>query len=345
MSDMKKIKVITDKRADAIHLYVQALLPHLGSSDVTVELVVLQNNTFRNRYLNFILQLFNTIRLILNVRKEDIILFTDPLSVNLLASLFITNKKYAIFYHYEEEPFYYRFLPFLTYQKVLSGLDGLICISTFSLTQLISLGVRTEKSKVIWGGVDHLVFKPTSEISFDDDYLLSIGSEEPRKNMENLLQAFHILLKKYPELKLVKAGATSLKNRQMTLKHVDELELGDKVVFLDYVEERELPALYSGARLLLFPSLVEGLGMPILEAMASGCPVVTSNRSPMADLVNSEFLTADPENPIDISLVCDRILSDNSHRIAMIEQGLARSDQFTWEKTARQIFEFVTSES
>jgi glycosyltransferase involved in cell wall biosynthesis len=79
--------------------------------------------------------------------------------------------------------------------------------------------------------------------------------------------------------------------------------------------------------------------------MASGCPVVTSNRSPMADLVNSEFLTADPENPIDISLVCDRILSDNSHRIAMIEQGLARSDQFTWEKTARQIFEFVTSES
>jgi glycosyltransferase involved in cell wall biosynthesis len=345
MSDMKKIKVIQDKRADAIHLYVQALLPHLGSSDVTVELVVLESDTFRNKYLNFVLQLINTIRLILNVRKEDTILFTDPLSVNLLASLFIANKKYAIFYHYEEEPFYYRFFPFLSYKKVLSKLDGLICISSFSFTQLITLGVRTHKSKVIWGGVDHELFKPTLSETHPYDYVLSIGSEEPRKNMYNLLQAFRILLHDYPALKLIKIGKPSPKNRLTTLGYVEKLGLGDKVVFLDHVEEGELPALYSSARLLLFPSLVEGLGMPILEAMASGCPVVTSNRSPMADLVNSELLTADPENPIDISQVCHRILSDNSHRIAMIEQCLARSAQFTWEKTARQIFEFVTSES
>ena len=345
MSDMKKIKVIADKRADAIHLYVQALLPHLGTSDVNIELVVLQNDYFRSKYLNFVLQIVNTFRLIQNVRKEDIILFTDPLSLNLLASLFISNKKYAIFYHYDADPFYYRFFPFLSYQKVLSKLDGLICISSFSFTQLITLGVRTDKSKVIWGGVDHELFKPTLSETLPYDYVLSIGSEEPRKNMENLLQAFQILLEDYPALKLVKVGKPSPKNRLATLRYVEKLNLIDNVIFLDYVVEADLPALYSGARLLLFPSLLEGLGMPILEAMASGCPVVTSNRSPMAELVDSELLTANPESPLDISIACKLILSDDSLRNFTIEKGLARSNQFTWENTAREIYAFVISEN
>ncbi len=342
---MKRIKVVTDKRTDAIHLYVQALLPHLDSFEVEIDLVILNNDIFRNKYLNFILQIINTFRLILKVRRKDIILFTDPLSLNLLASLFIANKKYSIFYHYEADPFYYRLLPFFSYQKVLSKLDGLICISNFSLTQLTSLGISSDKSKVIRSGVDRTLFKPSFSKPFQFDYVLSIGSEEPRKNMENLLRAFLILLDDYPALKLVKAGATSLKNRQMTLKYVNELNLVDKVIFLDYVEENELPTLYSGARLLLFPSLLEGLGMPILEAMASGCPVVTSNRNPMAELVDSDQSTADPESPTDIFEACKQILSDESHRNAMIQKGLVRSSQFNWDDTARRILEFMTAES
>jgi glycosyltransferase involved in cell wall biosynthesis len=345
MSDMKKIKVVTDRRADAIHLYIQALLPYMGTSEIGVELVVLRNDVFQNRYLNFVLQILNTIKLILKIRRDDIILFTDPLSVNLLASLFISNKKYTIFYHHESDPFYYRFLPSLSYKKVLNNLDGLICISSFSLTQLITLGVSTDKCRVIWGGVDHLVFKPSSVSNFQFDYVLSIGSEEPRKNMGNLLRAFQILLADYPELRLVKVGNTSTINRMATLRYVEELNLVDRIIFLDFVEEEELPTLYSGARLLLFPSLLEGLGMPILEAMACGCPVVTSNRNPMAELVDSEDLTANPENPIDIAKVCNLILLDDSHRNAIIEKGLARSKQFTWQSTAQQMFEFVTSKN
>jgi glycosyltransferase involved in cell wall biosynthesis len=345
MSDMKMIKVVTDRRADAIHLYIQALLPYMGTSEIGVELVVLRNDIFRNRYLNFVLQILNTIKLILGIRKDDIVLFADPLSLNLLASLFISNKKYAIFYHYDKVPFYYRFFPFLSFQKVLSNLDGLICISSFSLAQLTTLGVSTGKCKVIWGGVDHLVFKPSSARSFQFDYVLSVGSEEPRKNMENLLRAFLILLDEYPELKLVKVGKTSTKNRIATLRYVEELNLVVRTIFLDYVEEEELPALYSGAQLLLFPSLLEGLGMPILEAMATGCPVVTSNRSPMAELVDSELTIANPESPIDIAKVCNLILLDDSHRNAIIEKGLARSNQFTWQSTAQQMFEFVTSKN
>ena len=163
--------------------------------------------------------------------------------------------------------------------------------------------------------------------------------------MENLLQAFQILLEDYPALKLVKVGKPSPKNRLATLRYVEKLNLIDNVIFLDYVVEADLPALYSGARLLLFPSLLEGLGMPILEAMASGCPVVTSNRSPMAELVDSELLTANPESPLDISIACKLILSDDSLRNFTIEKGLARSNQFTWENTAREIYAFVISEN
>lgn len=345
MSGKKKIKVVTEKRTDAIHLYVRALISHLEKYSVDIDLIVLNNNVFRNRYLNFILHLINTFKLIFRVGKEEVVLFTDPSSLNLLASLFITNKKYAIFYHYEAEPFFYRFLPFLSFRKVLSSLDGLICISNFSKTQLTSLGISSDRSKVIRGGVDQELFKPVSIKPFQFDYILSIGSEEPRKNMKNLLLAFQILLEDYPSLKLVKAGKANAKNRHATLRYIDDLNLVDNVIFLDYVEEKELPALYSGARLLLFPSLLEGLGMPILEAMACGCPVVTSNRNPMAELVDSEQLTADPENPIDISRVCKRILSNESNRNAIIQKSLVRSHQFAWDVTARQIFEFMTTKN
>ena len=335
------ITVVLESRTDAIHLYIQSLLSQLVKKGVAVDLILQNNSVFRNRYLNLALNLKNTFVLFFQIRKKEIVLFTDPLSLNLLTSLLTTNKKYAIFYHYDSIPFFYRFLPLIKFKKVLSKLDGLICISNFSHTQLTTLGVGSDKSRVIWGGVDHEVFKPSSLQTFEFDYILSIGSEEPRKNMENLLRAFRILLQDFPSLILVKVGKASSSNRNVTLKYIEELDLVDKVIFLDYVAEKDLPSLYSGARLLLFPSLMEGLGMPILEAMACGCPVVTSNRSPMADLVDSEELSADPKNPMDISNVCKRILSNELHRTTIIQKSLARSQQFTWDDTAQQILEFM----
>ena len=345
MGGKRTITVVLESRTDAIHLYIQSLLAQLGKKGVAVNLIVQNNIVFRNRYLNFALNLKNTFVLFFQIRKRGVVLFTDPLSLNLLTSLFIASKKFAFFYHYESDPFYYRFLPFVSYQKVLNNLDGLICISNFSRTQLTTLGVGSDKSEVIWGGVDHEVFKPSSLQTFEFDYILSIGSEEPRKNMENLLRAFQILLQDFPMLKLVKAGKASSSNREMTLKYIELLNLVDNVIFLDYVAEHDLPALYSGAQLLLFPSLIEGLVMPILEAMACGCPVVTSNRSPMADLVDSDEMTADPENPVDISNVCKRILSNELHRTTIIQKSLARSQQFTWDDTAQQVLEFMLNKN
>jgi glycosyltransferase involved in cell wall biosynthesis len=109
------------------------------------------------------------------------------------------------------------------------------------------------------------------------------------------------------------------------------------------IEEKDLPKLYSGAKLLLFPSLLEGFGLPIVEAMACGCPVVTSNRNPMQELVGPEQLTIDPLNPDEIARICKVILSDNSYRNAMIQKGLERSKKFNWEITAKDTYDFITS--
>ena len=346
MGGKRTITVVLESRTDAIHLYIQSLLFQLGKKGFAVNLIVQNNSVFRNRYLNFALNFKNTFVLFFQIRKRGVVLFTDPLSLNLLTSLFIASKKFAFFYHYESDPFYYRFLPFVSYQKVLNNLDGLICISNFSRTQLTTLGVGSDKSQVIWGGVDHEVFKPSSLKTFEFDYILS--------NFLNYYYTAYKLcellgetkyLQDFPMLKLVKAGKVSSSNREMTLKYVEHLNLVDNVIFLDYVAEHDLPALYSGAQLLLFPSLIEGLGMPILEAMACGCPVVTSNRSPMADLVDSDELTANPENPMDISNVCKRILSNELHRNTIIRKSLARSQQFTWDDTAQQVLEFMSTES
>ena len=92
------------------------------------------------------------------------------------------------------------------------------------------------------------------------------------------------------------------------------------------------------------PSLLEGFGLPIVEAMACGCPVVTSNRNPMQELVGPEQLTIDPLNPDEIARICKVILSDNSYRNAMIQKGLERSKKFNWEITAKDTYDFITAE-
>ena len=341
MTDRINIKIITEKRSDAIHICNESLILNLKKENDNIEVVSLNNKIFKNSFLNFVLEIINTIKVIFVTNKDDIILFTDPLSFNIIASLFIRNKKYAIFYHYENNPFYYKFIPFVSYEKILSKLDGIICISNFSLSQLIPLGIDTDKCKVVYYGLDHELFRPSPSDRYSFDYILCVGSEEPRKNMGNILKSFQLLKKDFPNLKLLKVGRASSKNRSETIRHVKELQLMESVIFTDYVEEKELPKIYSAAKLLLFPSLLEGFGLPIVEAMACGCPVVTSNRNPMKELIGSEQHTVDPLNPEDIATACKKILSDHEYRNSVIHKGLIRAREFDWEKTSTEIYAYL----
>jgi len=344
MTNKITLKVITEKRSDAIYICNKSLIQNLQKKDADIKVIFLNNRLLQSSLFNFILGVVNTIRIISMINRNDIVLFTDPLSFNLLASILIPNKKYVIFYHYEKDPFYYKYLPFISYKKVLDKFNGIICISNFALSQLDSLGVNIKKCRAIYYGIDHSLFKPSTSKTYPYDYILSVGSEEPRKNMENVLKTFQILIKDYPNLKLLKVGEANGHNRKKTMHYIEELQLTKSVIFTDYVKEEELPQIYSGAKLLLFPSLLEGFGLPIVEAMACGCPVITSDRNPMKELVGTEQYTVNPLDPNDIAAECKKILLDDVYRQTLIDNGLLRAKGFNWEKTANEVYEYMTKQ-
>ena len=336
------LKVIIEKRSDAIYVYSKAIIQKLKEKYLGIEVITVDNRKFKSPFLNILLEVLNTIKIIFLIRRKDIVLFTDPLPLNFLSSLFIKNKKFSLFFHYEESPLYYKFLPFLSFKNTLDLFDGIICSSNYSLSQLHALGINNKRCRVIYGGIDHQLFKPVSKKFYPFEYILSVGSEEPRKNMENILKSFKILIKDFPQIKLLKVGKASEKNRRDTMHWIENLQLTESVVFTDYVQEDKLSSIYSGAKLLLFPSFLEGFGLPVVEAMACGCPVVTSNLNPLQELISTKQRAVNPNNPREIAQECKNILTNQRYRSTIIKNGLLRVKEFNWEETASGIYDYVT---
>ena len=147
--------------------------------------------------------------------------------------------------------------------------------------------------------------------------------------------------KELPELRLVKAGACgrSESYRRDTISKLDSLGITRDVIFLDHIPEIELAHYYSSATLLAYPSLYEGFGFPPLEAMACGCPVVTSNTSSLPEVVGDAAITVNPYDTDSLAEAMRRVLTDNKLRDDMIRKGLEQSKKFSWEKTAEQTLE------
>lgn len=343
MSHKKNITIVIEKRTDAIHLYMKEIINEWKNSDIKFNLFIMNNSLSKNRLVKLFLEIFNLARFISKVDKNDIVLFSDPLSFNLLGAMFIKNKKYVIFYHHEKDPFFYKYIPHISLKKILEKIDGIMCISKFSRLQLEDLNVKPKMCKVIYGGVNHQIFKPFPSNAPAHDYILSIGSEEPRKNMKNILKAFQILIRDFPNLKLLKVGKVNPKNRAKTIEYIKEFKLEKSIIFTDYVTEDALPAIYSQAKLLLFPSLLEGFGMPLIEAMACGCPIITSNRNPMQELAGEGYPTIDPLNPDEIAKACKVVIEDDVYRKTLIQKSIGRANDFNWGSTAKMTYEFMTA--
>jgi glycosyltransferase involved in cell wall biosynthesis len=341
MNNKKNVTIVIEKRTDAIHLYIQAIVNEWKKSGIEFNLIIIDNTLSKNKLIKIFIEAFNLIHIILRVNKNDIVLFSDPLSFNLLGALFLKNKKYLIFYHYEKDPFFYKYIPYLSFNRMLENVDGIMCISKFSRQQLQNLNINTKICEVIYGGVNHQVFKPFTSNAPAYDYILSIGSEEPRKNMKNILKAFQILNRDFPNLKLLKVGKVNPKNRAQTIEYVRKFDLEQSVIFTDYVTEDVLSAIYSQAKVLLFPSLLEGFGMPLIEAMACGCPIITSNRDPMQELAGENYPTVDPLNPDEIAKACKAIIEDEIFRKTIVQKSIMRANDFNWESTARKTHEFM----
>lgn len=170
-------------------------------------------------------------------------------------------------------------------------------------------------------------------------YLLSVGTIEPRKNLAGLLRAYSSLdsglRRRYP---LVIAGAYGW-NSGALMAQIQRLQRSGEVIYLDYVPERDLPALYAGAALFSYFSFYEGFGLPVLEAMASGVPVVCAASSALPELCEGSALQVDPHDIAAMTHALQRGLEDRAWRLAACKQGLARSATYTWQRTASTLVE------
>lgn len=115
----------------------------------------------------------------------------------------------------------------------------------------------------------------------------------------------------------------------------------DRVLFINYVPQEDLPYLYSAARCLVYPSLYEGFGLPPLEAMACGCPVITSNTSSLPEVVGDAGVMINPHSIEEIAKAIDMVLSNENLRKEMIEKGLKQAQKFSWRKTAEEIYKVI----
>jgi glycosyltransferase involved in cell wall biosynthesis len=167
-------------------------------------------------------------------------------------------------------------------------------------------------------------------------YILYVGSIEPRKNLLRLLQAYALLRESLPGWRLVIVGARNVWLSSSLTEEIERLNLKTWIHFTGYVPEEDLPALYNGAGLFVFPSLYEGFGLPVLEAMACGVPVITSQASSLPEVAGDAALLVDPHSVEEIAAAMLRVLSDPGLRQDLKFRGLERSAGFSWERTARQ---------
>ena len=172
------------------------------------------------------------------------------------------------------------------------------------------------------------------EVSFP--YILSVGSIEPRKNLLRLLDAYAHLRDWSEKWNLVIVGARNFWKSTPVVETVEKLGLESCVHFTGYIPEEDLPALYNGADLFVFPSLYEGFGLPVLEAMACGTPVVTSDSTSLPEVAGDAALLVDPYDVEAIAEAMHQILSDPDLAAELRQRDLARAKQFTWEQTARE---------
>jgi glycosyltransferase involved in cell wall biosynthesis len=166
-------------------------------------------------------------------------------------------------------------------------------------------------------------------------YVLYVGVLEPRKNVDRLVEAFGRVAKELPGIDLVIAGRRGWMYDQI-FAQVEALGLHDRVRFTGYVANEDLPALYGGARVFAYPSKYEGFGLPVLEAMSCGTPVVTTNVSSMPEVAGDAAILVEPDDVTGLAAALLRVSGDHVLRDELACRGLARARAFSWERCARE---------
>jgi len=229
----------------------------------------------------------------------------------------------------------------------------IVTISQSSKNDIIKVyKTNQEKVAVVYPGIkqeDSIKYKEVSmeelqkKYHISKQYILFVGTLQPRKNVARLIEAFtkiEISPSKNQDLELVVIGKKGWLYEEI-MSAPQKFGVEDKVKFLDFVGDDDLPSIYKHAQLYVLPSLYEGFGLPVLEAMKYGCPVATSNISSLPEAGGDAALYFDPESVDDIAKTITKILEDEKLRKSMIQKGYEQIKKFSWEKSAKEVLDVL----
>lgn len=220
--------------------------------------------------------------------------------------------------------------------------DAILCVSNFTANELARLtGIKQKKIHVIYNGVDRPWFNvQKGQNPCSKPFLFYVGNVKPYKNLLTLLEAFELIMDKIPHDLIIIGKKEGFITGDNVVFHRAS-SLGNRVRFAGYVKDDVLRQYFVHADALVFPSLYEGFGLPPIEAMACGCPVIVSNAASLPEVCGDAALYCDPYSPEDIANKIQLLMNDANLRESLRQKGLERAKQFTWEKCARETFAVI----
>ncbi|MFD0671336.1 glycosyltransferase family 4 protein [Cohnella sp. GCM10027633] len=253
----------------------------------------------------------------------------------------VTIHDMAVFEHPESFSWLFRFAYRIIQRTVGRTSRRIVTISQFSKSQLMKhCRVSESKIDVISLGLEHMErLSPDRTILethgfANKSYILAVGSMDPRKNFLNVAKAIELLSE--ADYDVVVAGGTNAK-----VFGTSPMPSSARLKWIGYVTDEQLKALYEGAACFVFPSVYEGFGLPPLEAMACGAPVIVARSSSLPEVCGEATEYCDPDNPTDIAACIERVMVDAELRERLTARGLERASRYRWDRCARETWEVV----
>jgi len=319
--NLKETSPVKNKKRRIIKKIIGAL-KYMARDQIILPMIIRLNGINLFHSPAFICPLIKTSKVIITIHDLAYMLYPDK---------FINSyRRYLQFW----VPISIKIADKIITDSVCSKNDIMRCLKVpESKIEVVYLG-KSEKFKQI--NNLNIIEEFKNRYGLKDDFILYVGTIEPRKNISTLIKAYKKLVDSNSQqpIKLVIAGAKGWKYSDI-FKLIDEYKLNDDIIFPGHIPDEELPILYNCAKLFVYPSIYEGFGLPVLEAMACGVPVITSNTSSLPEIVKDAGIMIPPMDEQELSEAIKKVLSNKPLRESLIQKGLKRAEYFSWEKTAQ----------
>jgi len=284
----------------------------------------------------------------LNSEKLDIVHFPDHILpiIKVKAKTVITVHDLAFVMHPECYSYFKRNYKRFLAPRSLKRADKIIAVSNNTKRDIINIyNIPDNKIEVIYNGISdyykqlNLAKKAKEELKRQyqinfNKVVLFVGTIEPRKNLDGLLNAFEKIIESHKDIGLVISGKAGWLSEGLLKK----MNMAKNVMYLGHAKKNKLLDLYNIADLFVYPSFYEGFGFPPLEAMACGCPVISSNVSSIPEILEDAAILVNPQNRGELVEAINKVLDNSSFRETLIEKGLKQARKYSWDRTAAQTY-------